>query len=277
MLSLLDRECQGLLHNDPNITGSWSYRPQYAHPGASNEPVQLVQYQYLDCKDEKLLVKLTAESRQMRESFTTFVLSVASMLQLESISLDEVQLALESQLGCSKLDEHLRSKIDNASSIPSLLRAAMPFSSWYNYDLVGFLAKHFGGEKGRTLVCGYESQLQSHLLRRVIVCPPVSSLQYVPNGFESIFIKVDWDYRECTIQDITIFKEKLCKFLGREDPSVFILKSVEEGCVCLSWVVPFTVAQQVRPRVAAAASALAAERILYFSIGTDRIIDQVQF
>ena len=237
-----------------------------------------MQYKYLDCTDEKLLVKLVTESRQICQDFTTFVLRVATLLQSKSTSIDEVQLALESQLGSSKLDEHLRSKIDNASSIPILLRTAMPFSSWYNYDLVGFLAKQFGGEKGRALVCGYESQLRSHLLRRVIECPPMSSLDCVPNGFENIFIKIDWDYRQCTIQDIAIFKGKLCTFLGHEDPSVFILKSVEEGCVSLSWVVPSTVAQQVRLRVAAAAmSHLEAEGILYFSIGTDRIVDQVQF
>lgn len=254
------------------------YDPSYTFPGASNEPVPLMQYDHIQ-KDtnSKLLVKLVTESRQIRDGFTTFVLKVAALLQSKSVSIDEVQLALESQLGSGKIDEHLQRKIDIASSIPALLRAAMPFSSWYNYDLIGYLAKHFGGEEGKALVCSYECQLKSHLLKRVIECPPLSSLLKVPNGFESISVKVDWEYRKCTIQDITIFKEKLCKLLNQQDPSVFILKSVEEGCVSMTWVVPATLAQQVHSSVAAAIAGLAAERILHFSVGRDVFIDQVWF
>lgn len=252
--------------------------PLYTFPGASNELVPLMQYDYIQRDaNSKLLVKLATESRQMREGFTTFVLKVASLLQSKSVSIDEVQLALESQIGSGNIDEYLRRKIDFARSIPALLRAAMPFSSWYNYDLIGYLAKQFGEEEGRALVCSYECQLKSHLLKRVIECPPLSSLHKVPNGFESISVKVDWEYRKCTVQNVTIFKEKLCKLLNQQDPSVFILKSVKEGCVFMTWVVPATVAQQIRSSVAAAMAGLAAERVLHFSVGTDVFIDQVQF
>lgn len=85
-----------------------SYDQLYTFPGASNEPVLLMQYDYIQRdKNSKLLVKLATESRQMREDFTTFVLKVASLLQSRSVSIDEVQLALESQIGSGNIDEYL--------------------------------------------------------------------------------------------------------------------------------------------------------------------------
>ena len=134
-----------------------------------------------------------------------------------------MRVSLESQIGSDNIDEYLRGKIDFAKSIRAPLRAAVPFSSWYNYDLIGYLAKQFREEEGLALVCNYERQLKSHLLKRVIECPLLSSLHKVLNGFESISVKVDWEYRKCTIRNITIFKEKLCKLLNQQDPSVFIL------------------------------------------------------
>ena len=100
-------------------------------------------------------------------------------------------IALESQIGSGNIDEYLWRKIDFARSIPALLHAAVLFSSWYSYDLI---AKQFGEEEGLALVYNYERQLKSHLLKRVIECPPLSSLHKVLNEFESISVKVDWEY-----------------------------------------------------------------------------------
>lgn len=246
-----------------------------SNPGASNEPLPLMNYKYLDSPaKEKLRVKLASESRKMLENFTTFVIDVSSLLQSKSVSSDQVQLALQYRLG--SIDDTMRRRIDEASEvdearrIPHLLRIAEPFSSWYNYDLIAYIAKCFGGKDGEALVSKYEDQLQSYFKKLVYECPPFSSIQKVPNGFDECVVKVHWNYRECTVQDLTILKEKLSNFL-EHDPNLLILKTIDEGCILFSWIVPVTAVPAFQENVLLEKSNLAKERIVSFKIGAEVI------
>jgi len=122
----------------------------------------------------------------------------------------------------------------------------MPFSSWYNYDLISHLIKLVVGAEGDVLVKNYEEKLANYFKRLVHDSPAFSSLDRFPDEFEELVVKLDWDFQKCTIQDITIFKEKLCKLLKQPDPGLFILKSVEEGCVEVTWLIPPVIRQEVR-------------------------------
>ena len=253
-----------------------------SNPGASNEPLPLMNYKYLDSSGkEKLRVKLASESRKMLENFTTFVVDVCSLLQSKSASSDQVQLALQYRLG--SIDDVIRRRIDEASEvdeakrIPLLLRIAEPFTSWYNYDLIAYLAKHFGGKDGEALVSKYEDQIQSYFKKLVFECPPFSSIQKVPNGFDECVVKVHWNYQECTIQDLTILKEKLSSFL-EHDPNLLILKTIDEGCILFSWIVPATAVPAFQQNLLLEKSNLAKERIVSFKIGTEviEICDKVR-
>ena len=253
-----------------------------SNPGASNEPLPLMNYKYLDSQGkEKLRVKLASESRKMLENFTTFVIDVCSLLQSKSASSDQIQLALQYRLG--SIDDVIRRRIDEASRvdeakrIPLLLRIAEPFTSWYNYDLIAYLAKHFGGKDGEALVSKYEDQIQSYFKKLVFECPPFSSIQKVPNGFDECVVKVHWNYQECTIQDLTILKEKLSSFL-EHDPNLLILKTINEGCILFSWIVPATAVPAFQQNLLLEKSNLAKERIVSFKIGTEviEICDKVR-
>ena len=232
-------------------------------------------YKYLDSQGkEKLRVKLASESRKMLENFTTFVVDVCSLLQSKSASSDQIQLALQYRLG--SIDDVIRRRIDEASGvdeakrIPLLLRIAEPFTSWYNYDLIAYLAKHFGGKDGEALISKYEDQIQSYFKKLVFECPPFSSIQKVPNGFDECVVKVHWNYQECTIQDLTILKEKLSSFL-EHDPNLLILKTIDEGCILFSWIVPATAVPAFQQNLLLEKSNLAKERIVSFKIGTEVI------
>lgn len=213
----------------------------YVNPGASNEPLPLLNYKFLKGNDgpsEKLRVQLAVESRHMLEQFTTFCIHVGDMLQKKGVTTDRVRTLLQYRLGSKNIGETSMKQVTEARTIHSLLCAAEPFVSWFNYDLISFLAKELGGEEGSALIADYESRFQKYLQRLIFESPPFSSIKSIPSGFEELAVKLDWNFEEVTIQDITIFKAKLCELLGQSDPSIFILKSVEEGCVLLTWLVP---------------------------------------
>ena len=232
---------------------------------------------YLETPEkEKLRMTLATESRKMLEKFTTFVVNVSGVLRSESANIEDVQLALQARLGRRNIDEHLEKKIDDTKSFSGLLKAAMPFSSWYNYDLIAYLAKQFGGQNGESLVETYKAELQSYLKRLVFECPPFSSIEKAPNGFEEMVVKLDETYVECTVQDITILKEKLCDLLGRDDPNTFILKSIEEGCVQVTWIFPRNHTDALYSKAALVKSALARDlNVIHLRIGTKMLSVQV--
>ena len=59
----------------------------------------------------------------------------------------------------------------------------------------------------------------------------------LPPGYDQLIIKVDWDHLSRTAQDIAIFQSELSSLLNLK-PEVFILKSVEKGCIKITWAVP---------------------------------------
>ena len=205
----------------------------------------------------------------MLECFTRFVVNVSKLLTSKSVDMETIQLSLQCRLGSCKISDDVIKKIDAASSIPALLRMAMPFSSWYNYNLIAFLAEEHGGEEGKMLTAGYEEKLSIYLKRLVYQCPPFSSL---PSGkfssdFDELSVKVDWPYENCTLQDISLFKGKLCKALDHTDPCCFILKSVEEGCVRVTYIIPAQLVPVLAAKVEQAIAELAEERVISIQLG----------
>ena len=249
--------------------------------GASNEPIQLLKYEQLkepDKKMERLRVKLAEESQEMLDCFTRFVINVSKLLTSKSVNMDKIQLSLHCRLGSCKVSDDIVKKIDAANSIPALLRMAMPFSSWYNYNLIALLAEEHGEEEGKKLAADYEKKLNIYLQRLVYQCPSFSAL---PSGkfssdFDELSVKVDWVYENCTLQDISLFKGKLCKAFGCKDPCCFILKSVEEGCVRVTYIITAQKVPELASKVEQATAKLVEERVISIQVGMNPVISLLQ-
>lgn len=236
--------------------------------GASNEPVPLLNYKPLKEKNEALRVKLAMESRCMLEHFTSFCIRVGDLLQSKGVTTDRVRALLQYRLGSKNIGESSMKQVTDARSIHSLLCIAEPFVSWFNYDLIALLAKELGGEDGLKMVAEYEAKFQLYLQRLVFESPPFSSIKLMPSGFEEMMVKLEWNFEQVMIQDITIFKGKLCEFLHQSDPSVFILKSVEEGCVVLTWLIPSAIVESTSTDISNnGAILLKAFPVVYFKVG----------
>lgn len=249
-------------------------------PGASNEPLPLLNYKFLKGNDgpcEKLRVQLAVESRHMLEEFTSFCVHVGDMLENRGVTTDRVRTVLQYRLGSKNIGETSMKRVTEATTIHSLLCTVEPFVSWFNYDLIALLAKELGGEEGSGLVAVYESKFQQYLQRLIFECPPFSSIKSTPSQFEELAVKLDWNFEQVTIQDITIFKAKLCELLGKNNPSVFILKSVEEGCVLLTWLVPESIVDYIMAGLERDAEALLKwyPNIAYLRLGPKLLDPQV--
>lgn len=218
----------------------------------SRAPLELAKFDYLEgSRREKreiqnLRCKVARDSENITVRFAKFVLAVYRLLESKQVKVCEVRLALYF-LGCYKTvapgKENVPifgslSDINQAEDLAKLIECLRNYSSWFNYHLLKFIAEEFGSEEGKALVADYEDDLAKYFENVIAyLCPEFSLVKGIPPGFQQLDIKVDWDFKSCRAQDIVLFQAKLSELLELE-PHVFQLKSIEEGCVSMTWLVP---------------------------------------
>ena len=267
----------------PTDPSSFQQEKEY---GLSNEPQHLLKYEHLLSSSsgknrkeiEKLTCRLVQESKKIKQLFVDFVLDVCCLLESkEDVTAGKVKLSLQ-YMGCFRNDPgtqlvfNNRTPIGKAKDISELFGALHQFSSWFNYDIIAYLARRFGESRGKLMLERYESSLQKYFRRLVFECPPFSANKSIEmsDGFEELEVKVDWNYHRCSIQDIAIFKITLSKTLELQ-PELFLLKTVEEGCVRMTWAVPAITVPHVLCVAASKAHLLANEKVLSLRVGAKYI------
>ena len=210
----------------------------------SKSPCQYAQFEYFgdrksDRKEiEKLRCKIAKDSENITIRFATLVLGIYRLLSRKQVPVEEIRIAVR-YLGCYRNPPERNaamfgssSDITQAKDLAQLIECLHNYSSWFNYRLLKYVAVEFGGDEGRSLIDDYEDDLRIYFENLIIyMCPDFSLTKGIPPGFEQLVIKVDWDYRSCSIQAVTQFQANLSELMGLE-PHVFQLKTVEEGCVC---------------------------------------------
>lgn len=254
-------------------------------PGLSREPVRLMNYESVfRCSSqenqkevENLSVLLAGDSKAIRRQFVDFILNVCELLETSpTATIQKIQLALQ-YLGDpsaplpSKTPQNpifdARSSIARANSIPGLLGALSECSSWFNYELVSYLARRFGGEDGKRLALLYESQLRKYFQRLVFHCPPFTTRERcLPHGFEELTVMVDWDLKDYSLQDVTIFKSTLCHLLDIQ-PCAFVLRSIHECPNKFSCAVPSSYMPHAVSSAASNARSFSDEGVLSITLG----------
>lgn len=201
---------------------------------------------------EDLRCKVARDSEEIMATFAQLVLAVYRLLRSLEVELEEVRMVLLF-MGCYKMGSPQQqvgmfsgtSDIETAPTLTSLIQALHNYSSWFNYRLIKFVAEKFGGEEGKKLIEGYEAKLKQYFLMTIAYqCPEFSLTDGLPEGYEQLEVKVAWDFRTSRLQDVTLFQAKLSELLGLE-PHIFQLKSLEEGCVLITWAVPAVVAPHI--------------------------------
>jgi hypothetical protein len=198
--------------------------------------------------------KIVSDTNNIITRFALMVVGVYRLLKQKKTPVDEVRIMLQ-YLGCltntapngdnsvalfSPSDE-----ISESKDLGRLIECLKKYSSWYNYRLIKEVAENFAGEEGKKLISDYEAELQKHYASLIAYqCPDFGLERKLPPGYTRLIVKVNWEYMSTNLQDIAVFQSNLVEILELE-PYVVQLRSVEEGCVRLEYVLPATLEPHV--------------------------------
>ena len=249
--------------------------------GSANERAPLLNLQLMRHSgqngfDVDRYSSLVRESKAILQTFADFILEVSELLEKEcSSKFDKIRLSLLYLQSHNTVDQaqlnpcHFfssSSEVAQSKTIPELLAGLCQCSSWFNYDTIAYVAKRFGGIEGIKLVEGYELALTDYLQKLVIHCPPFLASPVLPDDFELLDTKVDWDIQGCILQDIAIFKNTLCRVL-KLDPAALVLRCVDSERCMLSWAIPNATIKHTISYARSNGEALAKENVQAVRVG----------
>ena len=215
------------------IRGLKNLKKEQAKQGLDEQQVSSLKY------------RIIKDNEAITNRFALMVLGVYRLLKQKQVPVDEVQIML-TYLGCTKENSTkedarlfpMTEEFTSTKDILGLIQCLRKYSSWYNYRLVKVVAEEFADEEGKQLIASYEDDLRRHYVNLVAYqCPDFTFGENLPPGYTRLTIKVDWNHQSTLVHEIDNFQTSLADILELE-PYVFLLQSVEEGCVILRWAIP---------------------------------------
>jgi hypothetical protein len=217
--------------------------------GPSREPAPLMRYEFHKSsnarRDEGASHELIIKSKRIQAKFSNLILDVCTLLQdSPSAQVNKLQMWLSFQ-SCSKSVQSLQafeggSEATKAKTIPAFISSLHCYTSWYNYDLIADVARHFCPEKGATLVTAYEAELRDYMQRLIVHCPPLfPDYQEVSQSqIEVLDVKIGgWDVSTAVLEDLALFKHTFCQLCDL-DPRFLIIRELNATTFKMSWAVP---------------------------------------
>ena len=166
--------------------------------------------------------------------YAGFVREAKILLQRSQTSLDDLLFAL------SNVEESVPNDLRLASNLHSFMQALSATQSPYNYSNVAFLVREFGGKEGTKLVTKYERRLKPIFKKEMtLVNVRGKTMQF------QVKVNVNRQWKE---QDVVDFRNTLAKLFKRE-PQEFFLKSVNNGCIELTFLIPAGIGTSINSAV----------------------------
>lgn len=172
--------------------------------------------------------------KEVRLEYAKFIRRLGKLFEEMSISTDDILLSFS----CLEDDDSsISSDIRNCTSIKSFMQVLRKTQSWYSFSTAASLACMHGESEGKELVEEYEKKLKVHLLKRIEL--PVA------NKAERIVVKFNDKREKFTEKKIIEFRCTVSKVLNL-DMKEFVLRTVEKGCVQLTFLFPLHAAPYVK-------------------------------
>ena len=139
------------------------------------------------------------------------------------------------------------------------------YHSFFNYYLIEHISNVFGTDEDKQKMLSYKKRFAEYAERRVYECPAEFGSQNETDCH--IIVKLDKTYDGCTLDQLDIFKEKLCDILQLSHYGVLRLCKVERGCYELTFQAPSFVQTAVFPLSAHQEAALKDLGVLWICCG----------
>ena len=141
----------------------------------------------------------------------------------------------ESMYNVSLLQEHRQALLD-AKRIEEVFVIIHPFYTYYNYELLQTIVDVHGSKKDGERMRQYILNFSSYCERVPCVEFYEDQCQESPRRVKLKF-KLDYDKKLLTLADIKNIQRRISKILNIKS-SVLFLRSVEEGCTAITFLVP---------------------------------------
>ena len=178
----------------------------------------------------QMLGKLEDETRKIQSEFSDLLGTLIRDLEHRRVAPEHVIDALGAYLP----DECLK-----ASQWDELFDNLLPHMSFFNYDIISVIIKHVGGALVEELAA-YEDHFKSYSMNRV--SGPHRVVRFTneaQNNFEfmeKLFVKLDLEWEEVSLEDLKRFQCKLASILKIRQEKL-ILQSIQQGCVLVTFLI----------------------------------------
>ena len=173
-------------------------------------------------------LEVSIENQNLQKEYMRFLFSVGDLLEKRKVPTNDLLFAwsiiTDSTLPPSCLCE--------ADSVRLFFQAlALQYSKYFDYHVIADLAEKFGGKEGIKLVKSYDNTLKDQLGPRI-------KRKFITKA-SKLVIKVDWKKSpNRSEQEFAVsFRTTLSKLFGHR-PEEYVLKSVRDGCLELTFLVP---------------------------------------
>ena len=195
--------------------------------------------------------RLIFETKKMITDFASFTLFLEQSLEDQEIPLKKVAdcvLSLQAfteDIGVKLLEKKDEKSIQHAQSVPEIFIILRPYVSFFNYEIMEHLVKHYGSTDDHSRLNKYLIAFNTFCQRSVFEVPrDVYSAKSRANC--KVFAVKCTDTVATTLEGIQGARGKIARVLGLR-PSTLQLCSVVKGCMELRFFISTAVANLILP------------------------------
>ena len=186
--------------------------------------------------------------------FQELVSATIESLSIQNVSLDKL-VSHVMTLGAFKpvvkesqvpLFQYCFQKLEAADSIPKFFLVLKDYFSFFNYHIIEFIIRKLGTEENKADLQRYKENFNQYAKRRIFECLP----EFGPvsdAGHADIFVKVDLQYENYTVEEVEVFRHKLSEILRVSSQGILRLCRIEKGCFQFTFQVPSFVQREIFP------------------------------
>ncbi len=137
-----------------------------------------------------------------------------------------------------------KSDLQECTSVDEVWKRICIYISFFNFTILEDIVDQLGTKKDKIILESYKKDFIKYAERRVYECP--AEFGYQIEGNPTIHVKLDSTYDECTLNQLAVFKKKLCGLL-KVRMNNLILYRVERGCYELKFQTTIHIKEKIFP------------------------------